>query len=39
MSEKLGLKVPSVYMALSRVYRILDECVKRKLREGLEAGE
>jgi RNA polymerase sigma-70 factor, ECF subfamily len=38
MSEKLGLKVPSVYMALSRVYRMLDACVRRKLGEGLEAG-
>jgi RNA polymerase sigma-70 factor (ECF subfamily) len=38
MSEKLGLKVPSVYMALSRVYRVLDECVRRKIGEGLEAG-
>lgn len=31
MSEALGLKVPSVYMALSRVYRVLDECVRRKI--------
>jgi len=31
MSERLGIKVPSVYMAISRVYRILDDCVRRKL--------
>ena len=34
MSQALGLKVPSVYMALSRVYRILDKCVRRKLAEA-----
>ncbi|HBO43109.1 MAG TPA: hypothetical protein DD670_04080 [Planctomycetaceae bacterium] len=33
MSAKLGIKVPSVYMALSRVYRMLDDCVRRKLAE------
>jgi hypothetical protein len=26
-----------VYMALSRVYRLLDACVRRKIGEGLEA--
>jgi len=33
MSARLGIKVPSVYMALSRVYRMLDDCVRRKLAE------
>lgn len=31
MSARLGIKVASVYMALSRVYRTLDECVRRRL--------
>jgi RNA polymerase sigma-70 factor, ECF subfamily len=33
MSARLGIKVPSVYMALSRVYRMLDDCVRRRLGE------
>lgn len=33
MSTKLGIKLPSVYMALSRIYRMLDDCVRRKMAE------
>jgi RNA polymerase sigma-70 factor, ECF subfamily len=31
MSARLGIKLPSVYMGLSRVYRMLDDCVRRRL--------
>lgn len=31
ISKTMGLKVQSVYMALSRIYRTLDACVRRKL--------
>jgi RNA polymerase sigma-70 factor (ECF subfamily) len=30
MSQQLGVKIASVYMALSRIYKTLDECVRRK---------
>ena len=31
ISHTMGLKVQSVYMALSRIYRTLDDCVRRRL--------
>lgn len=34
MSAKLGIKLSSVYMGLSRVYRMLDDCVRRTLAEA-----
>jgi len=34
MSQSLGLKVPSVYMALSRLYRMLEDCIRRKLADS-----
>jgi len=36
MSARLGIKVPSVYMALSRVYRMLDDCVRQRLAGGAQ---
>ena len=30
ISEVLGVKVQSIYMALSRIYRTLEECIRRK---------
>jgi RNA polymerase sigma-70 factor, ECF subfamily len=30
ISEQLGIKLKSVHMALSRIYRTLNDCVKRK---------
>ena len=34
ISQALGLKLQSVYMALSRIYRVLDDCVKRRMNDA-----
>jgi RNA polymerase sigma-70 factor (ECF subfamily) len=34
ISQILGIKVQSIYMALSRIYRTLEECIRRKNAAG-----
>lgn len=42
ISELLGLKIDSVYMAFSRIYRMLDHCVRQRLalvRKSIVSGK